>query len=295
MAPTIGFILLTHNKPHQIIRLITTLNRMFDYPPIVCHHDFSQSNLAVDLSKKNVSFVHPHLQTGWAEFSLVDAMLNALKLMYESSKPDWFIFSGADYPIKPAKQILYDLTSSSYDVHMHHEKITYDAYERPWQELCFSRYCTIKFKIPFISRGLRFCSRVLTLKHPLITAPFLPFNNKLRCFAGEFWFCANRKSAEYLIEFHSTRPALASHYRRLDSYRICPEESYYQTVFCNAPHLKVSPNNWRYIDWSAKGAHPKTLLFEDLPKIYASTAHFARKFDIDADVRVLNELDDIIG
>jgi len=297
MASPVSFVLLTHNKPQQIVRLIKTLNRMFDCPPIACHHDFSISNLVFGDVLKNVSFVRPHIQTGWGTFSIVEAMLKALRLLYESeASPDWFILlSGADYPITSANQILHDLASSPYDVHMCHEKIMFDAYERDWQELCFSRYCTLKYTIPFISTKLGIHRRVVTFKHPLITAPFLPFNNNFNCFAGEHWFCANRKAAEYLIKFHDTKPALASHFRKLDSYTIVPEESYYQTIFCNAPHLKVSQNNWRYIDWSTNGPHPKTLMTKDLSKIYASSAHFARKFDSDEDEKVLNELDAVIG
>lgn len=296
MSPTVGFIILTHNKPHQTIRLINTLNRMFDFPPIVCHHDFSKSDFSVDALTKNILLVHPHLQTAWGKFSVVDAMLSALKLMYKTSMPDWFILlSGADYPIKSARQILYDLGSSPYDVHIHHEQIKYNDYEGAWQELCFERYCVIKYRMPVLSRKLRLINIVLTIKNPYVTAPFLPFSTDLRCFAGAQWFCANRKAAEYLTEFHSTRPALASHYRRLDPYSIAPDESYCQTIFGNAPHLKVSHNNWRYVDWSIGGSHPKTLLFDDLPKINASPAHFARKFDIDVDIRVLNELDVMVG
>lgn len=85
MTLTVGFILLTHNKPHQVIRLVTVLNRMFDHPPIVCHHDFSKSELHLDPLTKNVSLVQPHLQTGWGKFSLVGAMLCALQLMYKKT------------------------------------------------------------------------------------------------------------------------------------------------------------------------------------------------------------------
>ena len=298
MTIRIGFILLTHNKPHQVIRLIGTLNRMFDYPQIVCHHDFSKSDLPLGSLSKNVSIVQPHLQTGWSKFSIVEAMLSALNLMYEAPEnPDWFILlSGADYPIKTSKKILEDLASSGYDVHMHHEQINYNAYERDWQKICFHRYCVVKFPIPFLNRKLQL-TRQLTLKHPLLTAPFLPFSRNFRCFAGEHWFCANRKAAKYLLEFHRTKPALASHYRKLDYCTITPEESYYQTIFCNAPHLKISQNHWRYIDWdrSTNVDHPKTLLSEDIPKMQSSPAHFARKFDFEKDDAVLNELDTIIG
>jgi Core-2/I-Branching enzyme len=300
MTSTVGFILLTHNRPHQIIRLVTVLNCMFDYPPIVCHHDFSKSDLPTETLTKNVSLVHPHLQTGWGKFSLVEATLHALQLMYESpTSPNWFILlSGADYPIKPAKQILYDLASTPYDVHMNHEQINYNTYESDWHELCYERYCIVKFRVPFLNRKLQLTKRHISLKHPILTASFLPFSKKFRCFAGSQWFCANRKAAKYLIEFHNERTALAAHYRRLDSYTIIPDESYCHTIFCNASHLKVSQNNWRYIDWSTeypKGTLPKTLQFEDLPKIHASSAHFARKIDINEDVRILNELDTIVG
>jgi Core-2/I-Branching enzyme len=299
MIPTVGFILLTHNKPYQVVRLIDTLNRMFDNPQIVCHHDFSKTDLPLEKISKNVSFVQPHLQTGWSKFSVVEAMLGALKLMYEApDTPDWFILlSGADYPIKSSQQILQDLASSEYDVHMHHEQINYNAYERDWQELCYDRYCVAKFWVPFLNKKLRLTKHQVILKHPLLTAPFLPFSQDFRCFAGEHWFCANRKAAKYLLEFHQTKPALASHYRKLDYCTIVPEESYYHTIFCNAPHLKVSQNHWRYIDWgwSTNIAHPKTLLLEDIPKMQASSAHFARKFDFEEDITVLNELDALVG
>ena len=60
--PTVGFVLLTHNNPVQVLRLITTLNRLFNYPPIVCHHDFSKSELPTESLTSNVSFVHPYFK-----------------------------------------------------------------------------------------------------------------------------------------------------------------------------------------------------------------------------------------
>jgi hypothetical protein len=151
----------------------------------------------------------------------------------------------------------------------------------------------VKLRFPLLNRKLRLTQREITISHPLLTAPFLPFSDQLRCFAGEHWFCANRQAAEYLLEFHHTKLDLAGHYRKLDPYFISPDESYYQTVLCNAPHLKISQNHWRYIDWSDDGDHPKTLQLSDLPKIQASPAHFARKFDMDTDATILDELDGI--
>ena len=297
MSLKIGFVLLTHNKPRQAVRLVKRLNDMFGAPPIAWHHDFSQCNLPLDLITKNAFFVHPNFQTAWAKFSVVEAMLSALKMLFElKDPPDWFILlSGADYPIKAAEKIAHDLSTSQYDVHIHHEKICFDKYERDWQRVCYERYCSAKLHVPFINRRLKPTKRTVTISHPLVAAAFNPFSKEFSCFAGEHWFCADRSGAEYLIEFHRTKPALANHYRRLDGkYLTVPEESYYQTILCNASHLKISQNHWRYIDWSRDEPHPKTLLMEDLPKLHELPAHFARKFDADIDEKVLDALDTVI-
>ncbi|MEH1824040.1 MAG: beta-1,6-N-acetylglucosaminyltransferase [Nostoc sp.] len=293
----IGFILLTHRNTLQIYRLINKLNRMFNYPVIVCHHDFSKCDLSVNTLSKNVLLVRPHLQTEWASFALVEATVQALKLMYEvPDPPDWFVLlSGADYPIKTANQILDDLNSNSYDAYIQHEKITYETYKydlRPsilWQKNSYQRYCTKSFSFNYAKKYLVNLNLEICFEHPLLTKPFLPFSKKLACFSGSQWFCANSKAAKYIIDFHSQKNALTLYYSKLKY----ADESYFQTILANAPDLKLKNDRRRYIDWSDGGSHPKTLLMEDLPNLLASSAHFARKFDIDIDSNILDELDKI--
>ncbi|MEH1929100.1 MAG: beta-1,6-N-acetylglucosaminyltransferase [Nostoc sp.] len=294
---SIGFILLTHTKPLQIYRLINKLNMMFNYPLIVCHHDFSKCDLSVDTLSKNVLLVRPHLQTEWAGFALVEAPIQALRLMYEvPDPPDWFVLlSGADYPIKTARQILDDLTSSSDDAYIQHEQITYETYKsdvKPnmlWLKNSYQRYCTKSFSFHYSKKYLAHLNLEICLEHPLLTKPFLPFSKKVACFSGSQWFCANSKAAKYIIDFHSQINPLTLYYNKLKY----ADESYFQTVLANASHLKLQNDRRRYIDWSDGGCHPKTLLMEDLPNLLASSAHFARKFDIDIDSNILNELDRI--
>jgi len=291
MNTSIGFILLTHTKPQQIIRLITKLNKMFDNPLIVCHHDFSQCDLAVDAIPKNVSFVRPHLNTGWGEFSLVEATVRAIQSMYEApTNPDWFVLlSGADYPIKSAAQIVHDFTTNPNDAHIRFEPVKYSTDNVGKRKLYYERYFSVKLLSFDFPRRLGLRRRELWLKHPILTKPFLPFSEKFPCFRGSFWFCANRRAAEYILEFYDTRADVTGHYRKL----FVADESYFQTILVNAPHLKLDSNHWRYEDWSSEGDHPKTLTMEDLPQLLASPAHFARKFDMEADKTIFDELDAI--
>lgn len=292
---SIGFILLTHTNPQQIYRLINKLNRMFDYPVIVCHHDFSKCDLSVDTLPKNVLLVRPHLQTEWGGFSVVEATVQAIKLMYKvTDAPDWFVLlSGADYPIKTARQILGDLTSSSYDAYIQYEKITYQTYKDDlepnmlWLKNSYQRYCTKSFSFYYSNKYFAQLNIQISLEHPLLTKPFLPYSKQLACFSGSQWFCANRKAAEYIIDFHEQRSVLTLHCGKVKH----SEETYFQTILANAPHLKLKNDRRCYIDWSDGGCHPKILLMEDLPNLLDSSAHFARKFDINIDTNILDELD----
>ena len=292
MTATIGFVLLTHTKPTQTQRLVNRLNVMFDEPPIVCHHDFAKCALPIKEFPTNVSFVQPPSPTGWGTFPTVEAALRAIKQMYDApASPDWFVLlSGSDYPIKPAATIRSQLEGSPYDAYILHDLIQYNNWKDDWWlRLCYERYCTKTWYYPSLTKRLRPMRRALVLKHPLLTRPFLPFSDHFRCYAGQFWFTANRRAAEYILRFYATRPRLASHYR--SSHVPNPEESYFNCVLGNAPGLKLDNNDYRYIDWSRGGPHPKTLGMEDLPKLLSSTDHFARRLDIDHDARILDELD----
>jgi hypothetical protein len=68
-------------------------------------------------------------------------------------------------------------------------------------------------------------------------------------------------------------------------------ESFFHTVLLNTPDLSASLDNRRYIVWARDAAHPKLLQLEDLDGMLASGQHFARKFDLEVDSTVLDELD----
>ena len=111
--------------------------------------------------------------------------MRALETLFASDRaPDSFVLlSGADYPVKPAERILRDLSTSPCDAHIGHEPIIYDRYQRPWQETCYDRYCALHVRL---WPG----GATLKVRHPLLVAPFVPFTDTFRCYAGEFWFAA---------------------------------------------------------------------------------------------------------
>ena len=104
-------------------------------------------------------------------------------------------------------------------------------------------------------------------------APFLPFKRGFRGFAGSQWFAGNRRAAHQIVCHHARKTKLKTHYRSL----LFAEESYFQCILANAPDLKIHNENYRYIDWSAGGSHPKMLALCDLPALVSSEDDSARK------------------
>lgn len=295
--PFLGFVLLTHQKPKQILRLIDRLNFMFDRPPIVCHHDFSQCSLPMDLIPRNVSFVRPHIKTAWGEWSLVKATLKGIEQLYSMHNPDWFIFlSGSDYPIKPAQKILNELKTSQFDAHISSDKLVKEEIETDKDEAFYLRYHSLTFNYPSIFhvvqsiREREWVRDKVRVKNPKYIRYVLPFSEDFRCYKGSQWFTANRKAAQYILRFDASNWRVKFFYKRVP----CADESYFHTILNNADELKICTSNWRYTDWTGMKSHPRELDLNDLPKMIESDNHFARKFNLQKNPEVLNRLDEII-
>ena len=297
----IGFVILSHRSPGQLQRLCRTLNRMYRHPPIACHHDFTQSALDTGAFPVNVRFVNPSIATAWAKWSLVEATLAGLKLLYEHADPDvFYVISAADYPTAPAEQVIEDLVRNQADVHIdafaleaalagnvllgedhliHHRATSNVALAR-------IRYLRAQLRIPIVRlRAPAYSTtsqRYPRLGRTTITLPWSdvqsPFGRNYQCYVGSQWFTAGRRAAQALLRPSESDLAL----RRYYCSRIVPDESYFQTVLCNRPDLSRDNRTFRWVRWG--GAHPIELHEADLPAILASGAHFCRKFQPNAAV-----------
>jgi len=307
MTQKIGFVLLSHNKPEQLLRLTRRLVHLYGDAPIVCHHDFSQCSLNGLVFPSQVIFVRPHLETKWAGMSLILAFLRALKIMYQRlSPPDWFVLlSGSDYPVRPPQTVLDELASGGFDAYLDHRLVEYPWTPDPkieyaphafkcagWIPLAHDRYVAIHPCLPWYSLGRRRFVK-LTVGHirsKRLLRFFTPFTETLKCYGGSQWFTGNHRAAERLLATNSQNRILFEHF----SGRFIPDESLPHTILCNQADLRISENDLRYIDWRMGGYHPKTLGLDDIPRILASGAHFARKFDLAMGPEVFDAIDEIV-
>ena len=289
MSLKIGFAIITYNEPGQLLRLVKTLNAMFDAPPIVCHHDFSQCPLDEALFPPNVRFVHPHIGTGWCHINTLFSAFKAFRLLRDSDQPDWFVLlSGSDYPVRPASEILAELSSTNYDVYLENREILSPiaptgqtakvGYGRPsWIPLAYDRYLALHLWLPLPSRRrlFPFQRRCIHIRNPVLIKMFQA-GRPSRIFGGAFWLQLNRKAMDRLLD-DSSVPKIVEYFGA----RPVPEEALFHTILCNQPDLTICNDHKRYEDWVLGASHPSWLEVEDVTKMRLSGAHFARKFRAD--------------
>lgn len=277
MNAQVGFVVLSHSQPDMLKRLVSALDRAYRCPPVVVHHDFSQCSLPNDVAgwSADLQFVRPHIKTEWARFSIVEAFLSALAMLYSTRAPDWFVLlSAADYPARPGSSVIRELTSGDADVYMDYQfvdhppivpepepegKLYLGMGKEKWREIANERY---------------------------IMTPN-PFSEKLRCCAGDFWLTGNALTAGKLINSAARYPELFKYYSTF----FCPDETLCHTVLGNDPELRIAKNNRRFSVWSYMGPHPEILQESDFDAIVRSGCHFARKCVPPTSTALLDKLD----
>ena len=303
MQPTIGFVLVTYNKPQHTLFLCERLGEMFGEPPIAIHHDFSQAKLDVRSFPRNVSFVEKWHRTRWGSMTVVDGQLAAIDLLYRAADPDWFVtLSNADYPIKTAHRILRELSASTvdgyFDIRQVRDPGSFQAAE-PSAEFsfddprflrnAFDRYMALPLMRRSLARKVGFPKEPWVLRASSIVTRVTPFDGGLKCYAGDFWFTARRKVAHVLLERTPLWQKLHRHFRM----RHIPEEAFYHTLIGNTPGLQLANRNLRYTDWRGCYSHPRTLGREDFDRLLEVPDHFARKFPHEP--ALLRDLDEAVS
>ena len=288
----VGFVILSNGSRDQLQRLISALNREYGRPPIACHHDFGQSPFAKEGFEENVFFVEPYVNTGWAKWSLVQATLEAISLLYSKAEPEWFVLlSAADYPIMRGSEVKRMMFESDCDAFLDARPLDaanascivkgsqnpklnhFNSADNRRIKRRF--YKSREFWLPIIRLRPRLRLGRVTYRPPWEAShPYIDWP----CFYGDFWFCGNAKVAEILMHPTNKHLELRKHLSR----RTQTDETYFSTVLLNEVSLTICLDNKRFAEWNGGGAHPMFLEELQVSEMIASGAFFARKFRLGA-------------
>ena len=292
------YLILSHDNPNQVIRLAKTLKAGSPTSSIVIHHDYSRCYLdPSDLADmEGVYVLEKHIAVRWGHFSIVAAVLLALRWILTNLTFDWLVLlSGQDYPIRPLSEIEGFLATTPYDGFISGARLD----RQPGTQTLVDRYYYSYHRLPsMLSRVLRRAVWINGLQSRIristtqigLRSRSTPFTPEFPCYKGETWFTLSYMCVRAIDDFVRIHPQFIAHYERT----LNPAESFFLTILRSDSRFKMQGYK-RYIVWRPGTSHPEILRVTDFDRIIASSAHFARKFDISVDAQVLDMLDRVIS
>lgn len=274
MRPRVVYLVLTHQFPALIHRLVRILLEESANAFVVVHHDATHCLLPA-LPEQQVHVLGDPVRTARGDMTFVTATLRGIEWIRAHLDYDWIVhISGQDYPLVHLGQVDAALATSPYDAYLRFQPLEQAA------AMCAERYLRrwYSLKVPFRRR-----------KRIIFSRPYnVVFTDRFRCYKGSQWWTLSRPAIDTMMDFLARTPRYWKQYER----SFIPIESFLPTIVLNTV-LKVFPHHMRYLVWgAAENRHPEVLTMRDLPAMLASGDWFARKFNPDVSAEVLDRLDD---
>jgi hypothetical protein len=290
LIPRTAYILTIHKNPDQVNKFIKQIV-VDDNADVFIHIDKkSYDNLFFKIVKHpNVKVLKESIDVKWGDITQVDATNLLLEEVISTGvKYDFVCFrSGQDLLVKNGfKGFLME----------NKEKIFMNAYSVNKNE---PHAAFVNVSWPISSRRLylnpfhpiRLFRRLIQVCYGVGLNLFPnPYNlpDSYSIYNGSNWFCLPLKVAKYINRFLKENEW---YYKAFEN-SLCPDEFFFQTLIMNSEFkTDVIDNNLMYIKFgeTLKGRNnPVTLGMEHIDIIKESNKFFARKFDENTDVLVID-------
>jgi hypothetical protein len=226
----------------------------------------------------NVFLVKKRYDIKWAGYSMIDALLAGMEQALGSGIQYDFInhLSGQCYPLKPITQI-----HDFFEKNKGRNFLACETAPSEWWQGAKMRYEDYHFQ----DANFRGSYRLAKLLSTVLPKRKLPFPYTLYGgLLGAYWTIST-DAARYIIKYLKENKKARDFFRKTWG----PDEFLFNTIIMNSLlRDSVVNNNYRYIDWSKGGWHPKVLTAADFPALAESSCFFARKFDLTVDVKILD-------
>lgn len=299
-----NYLILAHKNPLQLGRMIERLDD--GASKFFIHLDAKTpiEPFAACLEGAHIRFIEPRERCVWGDFSIVRA---TIRLMEAASKEQgvFILMSGQDYPIQSQGYINAFLESNKgFDF------IEIKPLEEKWKPKMVKDKLEHYHILHSEERGNSNCyapfahcsvfQKVRTLMH-LLKGRLSRKNFRLLCslpkrvapferqYAGsQFWAFSERTFYAVLHYIREHKAALEGYYK----YTSSPDEIYFHSVLMNLvakdSTIKLK-EQITYVNYFRKN---NVFVTEDFDKLTSAKGKlFARKFDTDIDIEILNKLD----
>ncbi len=273
----IAYLILAHTAPQQILR---TIERLRAPGSVFVVHIDARADNSVFAALEGQPGLHlaPRARCYWGTYGIVQATLHCLRTLMALGQPfDYAVLlSGQDYPIKSPATIaafLYEHRDTQFiEAFPLDQPNRWSAQGGPFQAMARVLDYTFSFRSKSFHLPMR-----------------RRFYAGWRPHGGSQWWALSRESVAWIVEYLDRHPALARFYR----HTFIPDESMIQTMLANSPFAdRLSAQPVHYIDWERPNPkYPRTLESDDLSRLRATPALFARKVNEVQSAELLDLID----
>lgn len=308
-----NYIILAHSKPKQLLRLIHRLDDGCSRFYVHISKDVDEDSYSSLQHITSVSLVKERVTVSWGDFSIVQATLNCINTILKESRNAYTILlSGQCYPITCCDGINTYLKNA-----LDYDHITLDIVANNWENAA-KRIFNYKINLsnakedfilfPSIIESdfltnLKNFKRVIKFvfqrkKISILFQYFKTLSKKKflvdQQYGGSQWFAFSFKTLLKVEEYLVKNPSFCNDYK----YTLIPDELFFHTIIGNLaavdPSIRIR-KSLTYVNWELhQGKFPVVFSvsdFSDLQQRSHENYLFARKFDADFDVSVLDMLD----
>lgn len=296
------YLILAHKNPKQLEKQIRTLDdgRSFFYIHIDLKSDFDQ--FAYLQKNSQLFLIEERVDCIWGDFSMIVATLNLMQhALNNHSDGMCILMSGNDYPIKPLAHINSFLKENSdtifidvkevSGIHPNYEKrIEYYRINKNSKRGSFKLFKGFGLKaILFFGMGY-----ISPRQFYQIAFKKRKLNLQLKYFGGSQWWAMSIGNLSKVNDFvQKNKKEIFDYF----SYSSVPDEFLFHSIIMHLKDLgefsKVE-ESITHVDWSRKKCKlPVTFEANDLKELTNQPPNklFARKFDIEIDRQILDEID----
>ncbi len=299
----IGYCIGAYVRPGQTARLVRRLLHDDPAGQVVLHFDQRQASFDPgEVAGPRVTLV-PERPVHWGGFDQVQLSIDMMRIATEQLHCSYVVMlSGQDYPLCHVGGLEGEL--AHFDVWAEIRPLVRDG-EVMWPE-AMRRYSYRWWCLSEPGRLLLALDYHVAAKIPGVhwstRAPPLPrvvhYHQR-----GQLWWGARLRAGLGLpiytgsswtsLSARAVATVLSAPGPVMSFFRHVPvaDEACFHTILGNAAGLTLAPGNARFIKWDHNDS-PEILTSSDLEAMFASGAHFARKFDDEVDATILDRLDE---
>ncbi len=311
----IAYLILAHNQPQQLARLVGRLNQpnVWFFIHIDKKSKDKESIATALFGYGNVKIISEY-DVNWMGFNMVRSTIELMRLACASGVDfKYFVLmSGQDYPIKSNSYINKFFGERDNDF-ISFAKIN-DSPDNYKNKVRYFHYYDFAYSNP---RNRKKIPLLVYLyygihKHVMKHVPKRRFYKNFEPYFGSQWFALTVGTVKYILDFISTNRA----YLRFMKYTEGPDETFFQTIILNSErrenvygydrfvqwdkikkigeHFTQGYSSLRYMDWSDRGPNmPKPAILDSgyFETLVDSPDLFARKVDENASADLLDKID----